>query len=77
MIFHYLTFCIMISDVFLFSSRSLKRKDLRTLANCSCPDLERKTSNASKRLRDHFNIAEGEVNTHCFSLFITGLHFLT
>ena len=61
------TFFIITSDDCIFC-RSLKRKDLRVLANCSCPDLERKTSNASKRLRDHFNIPEGEVKTVFFFL---------
>lgn len=45
--------------------RSLKRKDLRVLANYGCPDLERKACNASKRLRAHFDIPEGEVCQNC------------
>ncbi|KAH7296965.1 hypothetical protein KP509_26G046600 [Ceratopteris richardii] len=43
----------------------LNRKDLRVLANFGCPDVERKASNASKRLRAHFRIPEGDVCKQC------------
>ncbi|KAI5078901.1 hypothetical protein GOP47_0006572 [Adiantum capillus-veneris] len=43
----------------------LTRKDLRVLANFGCPSVDRKASNASKRLRAHFHIPEGDVCQRC------------
>ncbi|MCO5587857.1 hypothetical protein L7F22_041809 [Adiantum nelumboides] len=43
----------------------LSRKDLKVFANVGCPDIDRKASNASKRLRAHFHIREGDVCQRC------------
>lgn len=43
-------------------------RDIQTVAESSCPSIDRKVVNSGKRLRAHMGIDEGNV---CKNLFIT------
>ncbi|PON75294.1 zinc finger protein [Parasponia andersonii] len=45
--------------------RYLSRKDIKVIAECGCPSLDRKVVNSGKRLRAHIGIDEGDTCSSC------------
>ncbi|KAF3432121.1 hypothetical protein FNV43_RR26860 [Rhamnella rubrinervis] len=45
--------------------RFLSRKDIRVIAGCGCPSIDRKVVNSGKRLRAHVGIDEGDICSSC------------
>ncbi|XP_019059027.1 PREDICTED: zinc finger protein VAR3, chloroplastic isoform X2 [Tarenaya hassleriana] len=45
--------------------RYLSREDMKVIARCGCPSVDRKVVNSGKRLRAHLGIGEGDVCGSC------------